>query len=252
MRQARSAGCGTFRLRWSGCGSFEARFPGVSFAFDPYFFDAELRAAAPVYDYVFISHEHFDHCHPPTLGRLCRGGRFEKLYVSPGCVSPAQPLAEVYGDAAFARDLPITRSIPAQRVQVVYPEVISSLIGASRGFPPNPGLDVERINIEVVESGENAAPTLPTCGYLITDRETSVSIYHTGDLHEPYPELQALAGRVDYLVHMKTGLTEWRGEEQTERLLQLVDWVQPRFLIPTHYRTDRKSDRSPTALGPRT
>ena len=28
-------------------------------------------------------------------------------------------------------------------------------------------------------------------------------------LHEPYPELDALAGRVDYLVHMKTGLTEW-------------------------------------------
>ena len=32
---------------------------------------------------------------------------------------------------------------------------------------------------------------------------------------------------------MKTGLAEWDGEEQTDRLHQLIDWVQPRFLIPT-------------------
>ncbi len=250
MPPATRAGERSFQLRWSGCGSFEARFAEVAFAFDPYFFDAELSAAKPVYDYLFISHEHFDHCHPPTLGRLCRGERFEKLYVSPGCVNPAQPLAEVYGDAAFARDLPITRSIPAQRVQVVYPEVVSSLIGTGRRFPPNPALDLERISVEVVESGENATPDLPTCGYLVTDRQTSVSIYHTGDLHEPYPELRALAGRVDYLVHMKTGLTEWRGEEHTGHLLQLVDWVQPRFLIPTHYRTDRRTDPIPHGTWP--
>jgi len=38
----------SFRLRWSGCGSFEARFPGVGFAFDPYFFGEALTAAEPV------------------------------------------------------------------------------------------------------------------------------------------------------------------------------------------------------------
>ena len=53
------------QLRWSGCGSFEARFPTVSVAFDPYFFDETLAAAEPVHDYIFITHEHFDHCHPP-------------------------------------------------------------------------------------------------------------------------------------------------------------------------------------------
>ena len=250
MGPARSAGRRSLQLRWSGCGSFEARFPRVSFAFDPYLFNEHLSAAQPVYDFLFISHEHFDHCHPPTLRRLCRGERFRKLYVSPGCVSPAQPLAEVYGDAAFERDLPITKSIHPDRVQVVYPQVKSSLIGAERGFPPNRSLDLERIRIEVVESGEHAAPDLPTCGYLITDRETCVSIYHTGDLHEPYPELQCLAGRVDYLVHMKTGLSEWGGADQSARLRELVGLVQPRFLIPTHYRTDRHSDPIPHGTWP--
>ena len=197
------------QLRWSGCGGFEARFPTVNISFDPYFFDETLTAADPVYDYIFISHQHFDHCHPPTLDRLCRGDRFRRLYVSPG-----------------------------------------SLIGADREFPRSGPRDLEGIAVEVVESGENASPDLPTCGYLVTELDTAVSIYHTGDLHEPYPELEALAGRVDYLVHMKTGLTEWEGEEQTDRLHELVDWVRPRFLIPTHYRTDRRSDPIPHGTWP--
>ena len=131
------------------------------------------------------------------------------------------------------------------------PSVTSSLIGADREFPSRGPRDLEGIAVEVAESGENAAPDLPTCGYLVTDRETSVSIFHTGDLHEPYPELEASQrARVDYLVHMKTGLTEWEGEDQTDRLQKLVDWVRPRFLIPTHYRTDRRSDPIPHGTWP--
>ena len=145
-------------LRWSGCGGFEARFPSVGIAFDPYFFGEALAAAEPVYDYIFITHEHFDHCHPPTLERLCRGDRFRRLYVSPGCVHPARPVAEVYGDAAFERDLPITKSVPRDRVKVMYPIAKSSLIGANREFPANAGLDLHGIAVEVVESGENASP----------------------------------------------------------------------------------------------
>ena len=246
----RPSGSGTMHLRWSGCGGFEARFPSVGVAFDPYFFGEALTAAEPVYDYIFITHEHFDHCHPPTLQRLCRGDRFRRLYVSPGCVDPAQPVAQVYGDAAFERDLPITKSVAPDRVQVLHPGITSSLIGAGREFPSSSPRDLEGIAVAVVESGESASPDLPTSGYLVTDLETSVSIYHTGDLHEPYPELVSLAGKVDYLIHMKTGLTEWEGDEQTDRLHQLVDWVRPRFLIPTHYRTDRRSDPIPHGTWP--
>ena len=63
-------------LKWTGCGGFEVRTDAVNFAFDPYLFGEHLTGASPDLDYIFISHEHFDHCHPGTLRRLCRGDRF--------------------------------------------------------------------------------------------------------------------------------------------------------------------------------
>ena len=67
------------------------------------------------------------------------------------------------------------------------------------------GIDLGPIHVEAVESGENAGPDLPTCGYLITHAEKQVSFYHTGDLQKTDPALENLKGRVDFLIHMKTG-----------------------------------------------
>ena len=72
-------------LTWTGCGGFEVRTDHVNFAFDPYKFGEDLDAASPEFDFIFISHEHFDHCHPKTLQRLCRGERIKQVLVSPGC-----------------------------------------------------------------------------------------------------------------------------------------------------------------------
>ncbi len=83
-----------------------------------------------------------------------------------------------------------------------------------------------------------------TKGYLITYIEKDISFYHTGDLHATYPALGNLKGRVDYLIHMKTGLKNW------PVFAHLLDLVQPRFLIPTHYRTDRKTDPIPEGHWP--
>ena len=69
-------------FRWWGCGAFDARFGDINIAFDPYLFNQNLADAEPIYDYIFISHEHFDHCHPVTLRKLCRGERFKKLFVN--------------------------------------------------------------------------------------------------------------------------------------------------------------------------
>ena len=69
-------------LRWWGCGAFDARFGDVNIAYDPYLFNQNLADAEPKYDYIFISHEHFDHCHPATLRKLCCGTRFKKLFVN--------------------------------------------------------------------------------------------------------------------------------------------------------------------------
>lgn len=225
-------------LRWAGCGHFEALLGDINLCFDPYLFGKQLARAEPIFDYIFISHEHFDHCHPKTLRQLCRGDRFKKLFVPIGCLTPNEPIDKNYGDAAFARDLPITKHIPADKVQVLYPQYQDVERYGRRQFPGPFGCDLGPIQVEVYESGESARPDLPTCAYLVTHAEREVAIFHTGDLHGTYPPLENLRGRVDYLIQMKTPMGP------------LVDAVQPKFVIPTHYRTDRQSEPIPAGHWP--
>ncbi|MEZ4867228.1 MAG: MBL fold metallo-hydrolase [Caldilineaceae bacterium] len=233
-------------LRWWGCGAFDILFGDVNIAIDPYLFDDNLAKAEPIYDYIFISHEHFDHCHPATLRKLCQGERFKKLFVNVGCMTPQEPIDESYRGASFARDLPIDQHIPSEKIQVLYPKYRTDAhrAGEKRSFPGPFEVDLGPVHVEAVESGENIQPHLPTCGYLITHAEKDVSIYHMGDLHEVYPALGQLKGRVDFLVHMKLGFKDW------SILPQFLDYVEPRNWIPTHYRTDRKSDPIPEGHWP--
>jgi L-ascorbate metabolism protein UlaG (beta-lactamase superfamily) len=245
-------------LRWWGCGAFDVRMDDVNIAFDPYLFDENLSAARPDYDYIFISHEHFDHCSPRTLTRLCRGDRFKTLFVCPGCVYPNEPIDKNYGLAASDRDLPITKHIPEDKISILYPRYCDSRQRGrpwegdfpDRSFPGPTSAAPGEIDVEVIESGENQRPDLPTNGYLVRHRRRDVSFLHIGDLRVPYPELKSLAGRVDFLIHMKVGLTPWDEADQSRYLDQLVDWIRPRFFIPIHYRTDRASDPIPKGTWP--
>ena len=231
---------GKFHIRWWGAGGFDVLLGDVNIAFDPYLFEEHLENAEPIFDYIFITHEHFDHCQPESLKRLCRGPRFKKLFVSPGCLTPNQPI-ESYRLSAFARDLPIDQHIPRDKIQVVYPKYQSD---PSEEFPGPKELDLGPIHVEVVDSDERGGPSLPTCGYLVTHREKDVSFYHTGDLWRAFPEMAKLQGRVDFVIHCKIGL-EWR-----EELHPFLDYVQPRFLIPVHFRTDRISEPVPYGQWP--
>lgn len=235
-------------LRWWGCGAFDILFGDVNIAIDPYLFNDNLANAEPIYDYIFISHEHFDHCHPETLRQLCRGDRFKKLFVNVGCLSPQEPVDASYNGASFARDLPIDQHIPREKIGVLYPKYRTNKYdrdeNAERDFPGPFEVDLGPVHVEAVESGENIRPHLPTCGYLITHKEKDVSIYHMGDLHEIFPALGNLKGRVDFLVHMKLGFKDW------SILPDFIDLVEPRFWIPTHYRTDRASDPIPPGHWP--
>jgi L-ascorbate metabolism protein UlaG (beta-lactamase superfamily) len=215
-----------------------------------YLFGEYLERAEPIYDYIFITHEHFDHCHPQTLRKLCRGERFKRLFVSPGCVDPARPIAERYGDAAFERDLPITKHIPEEVVQVLYPKYRNSQEGKDQSLPGPFEVDLGALRVETIESGESQRPDLPTCGYLIAHKEKRISFLHTGDLTVPYPALQGIRGQVDFFVHMKMGLTEWQGPQRSGNLLKFLDWVRPRFMIPIHHRTDRAAEPVPVGHWP--
>ncbi len=245
-------------LRWWGCGAFDVILGDVNFTFDPYLFGANLERAEPIYDYIFISHEHFDHCHSKTLRKLCRGDRFKKLFVAPGCITPNSPIAARYGDAAFERDLPITKHIPQDKVQTLYPKYRDDYQfgrpwegpGAKRSFPGPFEVDLGKLRVETIESGENQRRDLPTLGFLVTHKGKGLSFLHIGDLWVPYRELQNIRGRADFAIHMKLGLTEWEGNDRSSHLREFVDSVQPRFLVPIHYRTDRISDPVPEGHWP--
>ena len=169
---------------------------------------------------------------------------------APGAATPTGPWTRNTGDAAFDRDLPITKYLDPELVQVVFPRHLSHVGGESRSFPGPFELDLGPIHVDIIESGENQRPDLPNCGYLVTVRDLDISFLHTGDLTEPYRALEKLRGRVTCLIHMKMGLTEWGGEDRTDKLLQCIDAIEPEFLIPTHYRTDRASDPIPHGTWP--
>jgi len=228
-------------LKWPACGAFEIKLGDVNVAIDPYLFGEALEAAEPIFDYIFISHEHFDHCHPKTLKKLCTGDRFKKLYVNIGCLTPAEPVDEKYGDAGFARDLPITQHIPSEMVQVIYPKYGED---DDREWPGPCEVDLGPISVEAVESGEQTRPDLVTCGYLITHKEKGVSFYHTGDLHKSFPAMENLRGRVDFLIHMKTY------DSEPAEFTRWLEVIKPRCVIPTHYRTDRESEPVPVGHWP--
>ena len=113
------------------------------------------------------------------------------------------------GMLRFARDLPITKHVPADKVQGTLSQASQRKSGhLARAFQGSDTLDLGDIQVETIESGENQTPDIPTNGYLITHTAKNVSILHTGDLHEPYPALANLRGKVDFLIHMKLGLGE--------------------------------------------
>ena len=245
-------------LRWWGCGAFDVRFGDVNIAFDPYLFGENLDNAQPIYDYIFISHEHFDHCHPKTLRKLCQGERFKTLFVPPGALWPDKPIDEKYGDAAFSRDLPITKHVPAEKIQVMYPKHQNEMqwgrpwAGTAhvREFPGPMEVDLGALHVETIESGENQRPDLPNLGFLVTHKALNLSFLHIGDAWAAYPAMRALRGRVDFAIHMKLGLTPTSAEHQSTELEDFVDYIRPYAVIPVHYRTDRKSDPVPEGHWP--
>ena len=100
------------------------------------------------------------------------------------------PIDENYGDAAFERDLPITKHLPAEKVQVLYPKHLDDSQGDCRKFPEPFVADLGAIKVETIESGESSDPHTPTCGYLVSHTEKEISVLHTGDMHTPYPALK--------------------------------------------------------------
>ena len=121
-------------LRWWGCGAFEVIFGDVNIAFDPYLFNENLEGAEPITitslspmnTSITVTHRP---CRSSVMGIVSRKSLSVPLHY------PAQPIDKTYGDAAFERDLPITKYLPEEKVQVLYPKHLNDTQEDDRSFP---------------------------------------------------------------------------------------------------------------------
>lgn len=230
------------KLTYWGAATVEIDIGDSRFCFDPY-----LQPDRPVH-YVFVTHEHYDHFHEPTLKRLAGFHELRLVVASKSCFVASRLRSPTALDPR-PEDL---RWLEPERTVALYPHVSPG----DGTFPGPTRLDLGRLEVTGISSGENPLrwadgslirpdyagperagfygpieqPPCPTVGYLVTDRASGLSIYHPGDLDQVFPELSQLRGRV---THLLLPIGKLEGQEA-----ELIDLVAPRFVIPIHYRLD--------------
>ncbi len=210
-------------VTWWGIANIEIHLDGLDLGFDPYLYPKESAL-----DYIFITHEHYDHLDERTLRPLAESPRLKMLVVPKS--------------AYFASQLHYSTESPKPsdlawadryRTMVFYPQVTP---GGTRYDGPSEAR-MGRIHVLGVTSGEQPEEwgdrtplqePFPTVGYVVTDQETGLSFYHPGDITEPFDELAQLQGKVTYLFLPIGKLDGAEG-----RMVQLV---RPKYVIPIHYR----------------
>lgn len=206
------------RLTWWGCAAIAIDAGERSIVIDPF-----VQPTDPRFQYVFHTHEHYDHLHLPTAEALAAGPRFERAIVARSCTLPSEFF--------YARRI---THLPPERLTVLFPKVHER--SRQRDFPGPSEITLDGWHVEGVESpGEEAGVAgpvegeVPQLGFLIRHLESGITFYHPGDLGRPYPELGELRGRVDlmFLPLQKMGLD---GDAVA------LDLIRPRHVVPTHYR----------------
>lgn len=220
-------------ITWWGCASVEICDASERMLVDPYLGPKERPA-----NYICITHADADHCHEPTLRELVGAPEFERLLAAPACTAmstldiPHNPDPD---DLAF---------IPRDQLITMYPKYARERIAGDRG-PTE--LTLGGWHVETIESSERpqrykagdgiawpaltgrfAGDAFPNLGFLVTHTATGRTFLHPGDLTDAYDALRGLRGRVDYLFFPTVKL---QGLELT-----IVDAIQPRVVVPMHYR----------------
>jgi len=234
-------------VTWWGCMSVEVNIGNINLVFDPY-----VKPDEPRFDYIFCSHDHYDHCHEATLRKLIEGAgqRFKLLCASRGCFyasrieGPNNWSTRLLSDLAF---------VPRDKCIALYPKYRDSVSPHIRPeakaatFNGPTELVAGRLRIEALRSHEDPQPgemyrgkpgygpfdelrgPFPNIGYIVTDTVTGRSFAHTGDIWNAYPEMQRLRGKVDVLFYPL-------GKLSLDEKVKMMDYIRPRVAIPTHYR----------------
>lgn len=225
-------------ITWWGCGCVQLDLGDRTLVVDPYVHPRDADV-----DYVCITHDHSDHLHPTTLEPLTSRPAFQRLMVprsGPALSTIDSPISE--DDAADGLSF-----VADEKVTVMYPKYTRE---PGRTYAGTTELDLDGIHVETIDSSERpwrekgpdggvwpsgtgrylGHAEYPNLGYVITHHQTGLTFYATGDLGEVFDAQRELRGRVDY---MFIPISKLEGIE-----LSLVRSVQPRYVIPIHYRVD--------------
>jgi L-ascorbate metabolism protein UlaG (beta-lactamase superfamily) len=225
-------------MTWWGSAGVELTIGGETLLIDPYMQPLDADAS-----FVCITHDHYDHFHPPTLRRIVAGPSFERILV-PRSVAEYPSIDSPIDEQSTAGGLDFT---PAAQLTAMYPKYTRE---PGRRHPGPTEIDLGGFHVETVDSSERpwrykpegggpwpagsgrfvGAGEYPNLGYLITHRNAGVTVYHPGDLGEIFDSHRELRGRVDYMLFP---LAKLEGFELT-----MAETVAPRHIVPLHYRVD--------------
>jgi L-ascorbate metabolism protein UlaG (beta-lactamase superfamily)/N-acetylneuraminic acid mutarotase len=225
-------------ITWWGNMSVEVNLGEVNLVFDPY-----IKPAEPRFQYIFVSHPHYDHCHEPTLRQLVPpGSPIEMLFAARGCFYASRVDGPNNWSDTPLSDLGFVRHGKARTLYPTYNDTVNSHIKKGELFDGPTEFTTGRIRVETFRSHEDPAPkktssgdtgaltgSFPNLGFLVTDLKTGRSFAHTGDIWNAYPEMEKMRGKVDVLFYPlgKLGIAE---------KTKMMDYIRPKIAIPTHYR----------------
>ncbi len=220
-------------ITWWGCMSTEVNIGSLTLVFDPYFLPDTPRV-----DYIFCSHPHYDHCHEATLRKLVgpTGGRLKMLFAPRGCFYASVLDAPTNFDDKPLSDLSF---VPRDKAIAMVPNLrheedpefcgVSELIHGRLKIEALRSDEDPYPTAEALEQDSSLAGTWPNLGYLVTDTQTGFALAHLGDIHQAYPQMVSLRGRVDVLIYPL-------GKFESGLVTPMMDLVRPKVAIPTHYR----------------
>jgi L-ascorbate metabolism protein UlaG (beta-lactamase superfamily) len=225
------------QMTWWGAGCVQLDLGGKTLVVDPY-----MHPKGVDVDYVCITHDHYDHLYPETLGELAARGALERVMLPrsaseyPGIDAP---LLEGFEGGLGA--------VPPEIVTVMFPKFARD---PGREYAGVRELELDGITVETIDSGERpwrrkgpdggtwpeakgrflGHGEYPNLGYVLTDAATGLTFYAPGDLGEVFDAQRELRGRIDY---MFMPIVKLQGIE-----MSLIRSVQPEYVVPIHYRVN--------------
>ncbi len=224
------------KMTWWGAGCVQLDLGSRRLAVDPY-----MHPQGVDVDYVCITHDHYDHLYPETLRALFERGSLQRVMLPRSASEYPRIDSPLLEGIAGGLDF-----LPEEIVTVMFPKFARD---PGRVYDGVTALELDGIRIETIDSGERpwrrkggdgtwpeakgsflGHGEYPNLGYVVTDTASGITFYAPGDLGEVFDAQRELRGRIDY---MFMPIVKLEGIE-----MSLVRSVQPRFVVPIHYRVN--------------